>query len=415
MASELINLEFKGKPFAAAVDYLAAKVNLPTEHWYDLTGGMHSRAFVVAGATKSGLLADFHSAINKAIASGTTLEQFRQDFDLTVAKHGWSFKGDRNWRTRVIYNTNIQVAYQAGRYKELRGLESAAPYWEYRSKRDGRVREQHRQWDGLILRADDQWWDSHYPPNGWGCRCRVWPRTQGDLRRAGKQGPDQTPDDGTYEWVDPKTGEVLPVPKGIDQGWDYNPGQAAWGKNLSEEAMNSWQASGDKWQRLTSGDWQSYDRPEMLPADMPKASLGDKVATREELQARIAASLGGAEKVFRFQAGEFSYPVLVNAETLAAHMDLDRSAFVPLLPELLSDPFEVWMSFEQHSASGQVVLRQRLIKAVQLEKDNDLLLVVHSANGLMEGWTFIPATDLKYLNKQRQGKLVYRRDSDRAV
>ncbi|MFZ5760953.1 MAG: PBECR2 nuclease fold domain-containing protein [Thermodesulfobacteriota bacterium] len=411
MASELINLEVKGRPMAAAVDYLKAKIDLPTEHWYDLAGGMHSRAFVVAGATKSGLLADFHGAINQAISGGMTLEQFRKDFDLTVAKHGWSFRGGRNWRTTVIYNTNIQVAYQAGRYKELQGLAAAAPYWEYRSKRDSRVREQHRQWDGLILRADHQWWNSHYPPNGWGCRCRVWPRTAGDLRRAGRLGQDQAPEDGTYQWVDPKTGEVKQVPKGVDPGWDYHPGKAAWGRKLSEESMGAWQAGRDKWQRLTPGNWQTYDRPEMIPADLPKAALGERAVTREELRDRIAATIGGAEKVFRFQNGDFSYPVLVNAETLAGHMDLDRSAFVPLLPELLADPFEVWLAFEQHSASGQVVLRQRLIKAVQLEKDKGLLLVVQSANGMMEGWTFFPVSNLKYLNNQRQGKLVYRREN----
>jgi len=410
--TELINLEVKGKPVKDAVDYLAAKVNMPTDHWYDLRGEMHARAFVVAGATKSELLAGFHNAINKAIGQGTTLEEFRRDFDKLVAAHGWDYKGGRNWRSKVIYNTNIQVAYQAARYKELQALGDAAPFWEYRSKRDSRVREQHRRWDGIILRADDPWWDVHYPPNGWGCRCRVWPRTKGDLRRAGKSGPDNTPDDGTVEWVDPKTGEVLRKPAGVDPGWDYHPGKAAWGKKLSENAMNAWRADSDKWQRLTAGDWQSYGRPEMIPADLPQADLGKKASTRAELSASIAATIGGAEKVYRFQSGEFSYPVLVNAETLASHMDLDRSAFVSLLPELLADPFEVWLSFEQHSASGQVVLRQRLIKAVRLDKDKGLMLAVQSANGMMEGWTFFPVSNLNYLNKQRQGKLIYRRENE---
>ena len=31
----------------------------------------------------------------------------------------------------------------------------------------------------------------------------------------------------TYEWTNPKTGEVTDVPKGIDPGWAYNPGKSA--------------------------------------------------------------------------------------------------------------------------------------------------------------------------------------------
>lgn len=406
---DVIHLEVKGRPFAAAVEYLKEKVDLPTEHWHDLMGAMHSRAFVVAGATSSSLLADFHSAVNKAISSGTTLEQFRKDFDDIVNRYGWSYNGNRNWRSKLIYNTNIQVAYQAGRYQRLSEIEDIAPYWEYRTKRDARVRAEHKRWEGLILRADDQWWDSHYPPNGWGCRCRVWPRTDRDLQLAGKERPDSAPDDGTYEWAHPGSGEVFRKPVGIDPGWDYHPGKAAWGRRLSEDAMAAWRTSSDKWQSLTVGDWRDYNRPEKIEVDTPRASLGKGASNQKELTGAIAASIGGLEKTFRLQADDFSFPVLVNAQTLAAHIDLNRSAYVPFLPELLDDPFEVWMSFEQHSESGKVVLRQRIIKAVRLDKDRGLLMVANSVNGIMEAWTLIPSRDLGYLGKQRSGKLVWTR------
>lgn len=411
--SELINLEVKGQPIATAVEALAGKVNLPTEHWYDLLGEAHARGFVVAGATKDALLTDFHGAINQAISKGTTLQQFRQQFDDIVARHGWEYKGGRNWRSQIIYNTNIQTAYQAGRYAELNDLAESgmAPYWEYRTKEDGRVRPQHQSWDGLLLPADDPWWDSHFPPNGWNCRCRVWPRTKGDLRRSGKTGPDQAPNDGTVPWTNPATGEVMAIPKGIDPGWAYNPGKASFGKKLSSEAMDNWRGSSDKWQPLTPGDWQASGRPALIPVDPPQAKLGPKAEGKEDLVSKITAAIGGEEKVFTVSAGEFSYPVLVNAETLADHInDMSRAEFAPYLPELMTDPFEVWMSFERHSASGKVVLRQRVIKAVDVEQDRGLLMVANSTNGIMEAWTFIPASNLKYLNKQRRGMLVWGRE-----
>ncbi|MDA8170308.1 MAG: hypothetical protein M0Z48_00565 [Nitrospiraceae bacterium] len=39
----------------------------------------------------------------------------------------------------------------------------------------------------------------------------------------------KAPDDGTYEWTNPHTGEIIEVPKGIDPGWAYNPGKVAGG------------------------------------------------------------------------------------------------------------------------------------------------------------------------------------------
>jgi uncharacterized protein with gpF-like domain len=43
----------------------------------------------------------------------------------------------------------------------------------------------------LILRADDPWWKTHYPPNGWGCQCTVHAVSLQELRdKYGKDGPD---------------------------------------------------------------------------------------------------------------------------------------------------------------------------------------------------------------------------------
>jgi len=39
-------------------------------------------------------------------------------------------------------------------------------------------------------------------------------------------------DDGTVPWRNPATGKTEDVPRGIDPGWDYNVGEAAWGERL---------------------------------------------------------------------------------------------------------------------------------------------------------------------------------------
>lgn len=237
--SELINLEVKGRPFAEAVEFLRSKTQITTAAWYEMIGENHAHAFTVAGAMKEDLLNDFYQMVEKAISEGTTLEEFRKGFDTAVEKHGWSYNGSRNWRSRLIYNTNVQTSYQAGRYKQLQEVKEIAPYWEYRSHRDGRVRPQHRQWDGLILSADDPWWDTHYPPNGWNCRCRVWPRTKQNLANVGKTTPDQAPPLELEERTIKATGEVLKVPQGIDTGWDYNVGKAGFSPIRPQRPKNA--------------------------------------------------------------------------------------------------------------------------------------------------------------------------------
>ena len=69
------------------------------------------------------------------------------------------------------------------------------------------------------------------------------------------------------------------------------------------------------------------------------------------------------------------------------------------------------MSFEKHRGTGKVVLRQRVIKAVDLGMEPGLLMVTNAVGGVMEGWTFIPAANMKYLNKQRYGDLIWNRQA----
>jgi uncharacterized protein with gpF-like domain len=222
MAIEAVSL-----PFAEAIKFFTGKLSIPTATWTDIWKGEHARAFTIAGATRDDLLADFRTAIEEALTEGKTIADFRSEFDKIVTRYGWSYNGGRGWRTRVIYQTNVRTAYQAGRYAQMTDPDVLAyrPFWRYRHGDSRQPRAQHLAWDGLVLPADHPWWQTHYTPNGWGCQCRVEALSARQLAALGKDGPDQAPDDGTYEWTDRKTGEVHTIPKGIDPGWDYNVGE----------------------------------------------------------------------------------------------------------------------------------------------------------------------------------------------
>lgn len=220
--------EAVGLKFNEAVQYFRQKANVTSTHWTDVWRKANARAFTVAGATSEALVADFREAIDKAILKGTTLAEFRKDFDAIVKKHGWEHNGAPAWRAKVIYETNLSMAYSAGRYAQMTrpSVLEGFPYWQYVHSGSLHPRLQHLAWDGLCLRADDPFWDTHWPPNGWHCGCRVRPMSKYDLERLGKSGPDEAPPIQTRPWINKVTGDVHQVPVGIDPGFDYNPGKA---------------------------------------------------------------------------------------------------------------------------------------------------------------------------------------------
>lgn len=397
-----MTVEYGSLPFEEAERFFRDKLRIRTRRWDDLKAGMHARGFMIAGAMRDDMLCDFQTALRKAIEQGTTLETFRDDFDTIVGKYGWSYNGGRGWRTRVIYDTNLGTAYMAGRYKQMTDPDVLAymPYWMYRHNDAIRPRPIHLSWHGITLRHDDPWWSTHYPRNGWGCHCSVDPQSERDMTRRGKSAPDQAPPSP----IDPKTG----APVGIDKGWDYNVGEAAWGKQLSAKAMDDWRAQGAKaWEKLTQGDWQSHGRPSSLPADKYLGKIGPILPTVQGATEALNKIMGSAERIYDTPSGA---KVLINAESLAGHIDLSRTPYLPLLPEVLADPFEEWLSFEQHKGTGKVVLRHRLIKVFELDKNQGVLVTAQVNKGVLEAWTMIPINNLNYLEKQRSGKLLWGRD-----
>ena len=240
-------LEGIGLPFEEAIAFFRQKLRVPTARWTDVWRTAHDHSFMVAGAASDALLKDFQDEIMKALREGTTLATFREGFDRIVETHGWEYNGTPGWRSRIIYETNLSMAYSAGRYAQLTEPDTLRifPYWTYIHSGARHPRLQHLAWNGLTLPADDPFWASHYPPNGWRCGCRVAATTEAGMRRMGKERPDTAPPIETRAWIDKGTGKVHHVPVGIDPGFDYNPGKAwkAGGRGLPVAAPN-WRPAG---------------------------------------------------------------------------------------------------------------------------------------------------------------------------
>jgi len=407
-------VRYGGLPFKEAVEFFRQKVRLPTRTWTDITHGMHTRAFVVAGATQDELLADFQASLLEQQKSGISFKQWQKDFDRIVAKHGWAYRGERNWRSRVIFDTNLRTAYAAGRYKQLTDpdLLRSRPFWRYRHG-DSRVpRPHHLAWDGLILRADDPWWRTHYPPNGWGCSCFVEALGPRDLKRLGKDGPDQAPPLDLVQRRLGRDGPLIEVPAGIDPGWAYNVGEAAWGRN---EALRLMEDEGP-WRELVARGAQALRRPERVAVDKPQAKLarpgakGDEAALRRALE-RAVGMAAGEDLV---ELVDPTGTTVIVTQALVDHMLEDasrqdgREAYFPFIRELIEEPFEIWVSFAQSETSGRVALRRRYVKVIELDKDRALGLVAELDQGHWAALTMYPG-NVRGMSSIRRGRLLWGR------
>ena len=200
----------------------------------------HACAFIVAKTTKLNILKSIRNEVEKALEEGRTLAQFQDDLEPVLQKLGWWGKkemddpltGDKveaqlgsPHRLRIIYRTNLRIARAAGQWERIQRTKDALPYLMYTLGSSREHRLEHLAWDGLILPVDDPFWKTHYPPNGWGCKCRVRQISKYEMEKQDlKVGA--SPKIETKTWINQRTGEVLQVPVGINPGWDYNPGMA---------------------------------------------------------------------------------------------------------------------------------------------------------------------------------------------
>lgn len=217
--------------FAEASQFFRNKLNLPSERWADVWKAQHNSAFTIAGAMETDLLADMRSIVDRSIAEGKSLTWFKSNFKDLVKKHGWDHTGTASWRANIIYSTNVRQAYNAGRYQQLQTFE----FWRYKHGDSLSPRPLHAEKDGWILPKDSPFWQVWFPQNGWECKCKVFGETSRSLKRKGLEVRDE-PNIDTYEWTDKATGQIHDVPKGIDPGFDYSPGQVDTAKQIKKVA-----------------------------------------------------------------------------------------------------------------------------------------------------------------------------------
>ncbi len=232
-------IELKPLPPEAAIRFFESKGYKTGFDWRDVWREEHAHAFTVAKAMRADVLADIREAVDDALRSGRTLAQFSEGLTPLLQKKGWwgrqlvidpktgeevsALLGSPH-RLRTIFDTNLRSSYAAGRWERIQRQKDAMPWLRYSAVQDVRTRPHHAAWHGTLLPVDHAWWNTHYPPNGWYCRCRAIQISDRQVKRRGLR-PTKSPPAGTRKWLNRRTGAVSEIPLGIDPGFDWNVGR----------------------------------------------------------------------------------------------------------------------------------------------------------------------------------------------
>lgn len=412
-------------PPREAIDYLKVKGYQVGFAWQDVYAEEHAKAFTAAKMMRVDLLQTVHEHVVQAIQEGKSLRDFAAELTPILKQSGWWGRQEMTdpatgktkkvqlgspSRLQTIYDVNLRTAYSVGRYQRAQRSKSLLPYLVYRSMRDARVRPAHAAWNGTLLPQDHPWWDTHYPPNGWRCRCIAYPLSEQDAANyPGAQRGD--PSTETTQWVNPRTGEVRDVPVGIDPGFDYHPGKAAL-RPLIPPPLDT----------PPAGAAAHHAVPPVLPSTQRGAPLLPPGLTDQEYAAAFLARFGATVDSPAIYRDVLDEPLVMGKELFQDGRGewkankQGRGRYLLLLAEAITDPDEIWLHWEEMRANpGRWLLRRRYIKAFDLgDAQFGLAMFEWGRYGWRGATIFAPtqATDdarRAYIEKQRAGELIYQR------
>jgi len=171
--AELGSLEFEPLPPAEAIEFFRDKIPMTSVAFDEITDAYRARAFTIAGQTRERAVAVVKGWLDRVLEQGLTFKDFRDGLDEAAEAGG--ITAVNPYHAETVFNTNVQTAYNAGRWEMYHAPEvaDAFPFFQYHTVGDDRVRPAHAAMDGFIARRDDPVWDIWLPPNGFNCRCTI--------------------------------------------------------------------------------------------------------------------------------------------------------------------------------------------------------------------------------------------------
>lgn len=120
------------------------------------------------------------------------------------------------------YGQAISTAISAKKWHDYQRTQHLYPNLRYVARQDGTTRQSHRALHNMVFPVNHTFWDTHYPPNGWNCRCTVQPTEEAPTLEADRVAQRALPIQEPFNFNPGKEGKIttdshlyfkLPQPK----------------------------------------------------------------------------------------------------------------------------------------------------------------------------------------------------------
>ncbi|TXI00289.1 MAG: hypothetical protein E6Q76_18620 [Rhizobium sp.] len=227
----------------------------PSFAWQDVYAEEHARQFTVAKSAGFDILNDLFDGLQTSLEEGKTFRDFAaQVKPLLQAKGWWGVQEvtdpltgrirpaqlGSTRRLQLIFDANMRVSYATGHWVAFERNKRLRPWLRYVCILDDRTRPEHRKRHNLCLPVDHPYWDTWAPPCGWNCRCTLQSLSDRDVDRMRSELNFTPPPDDLIPFTNKRTGEIRLIPRGIDPGWDHNPGKQGFlAMDAAEKLINA--------------------------------------------------------------------------------------------------------------------------------------------------------------------------------
>lgn len=408
-----------------AMRFWQDKVPVTSSEFKKLSQEARSRAFVASGLAKADMLSDLHASLYKALSEGQTFETWKASIPHILEETGW-----RGFRLETIFRTNTATAYMAGRYAQMQEVKKYRPYWQYIAVADDRTRPEHAALNGLVFEADNPFWDTNYPPNGFNCRCDVLTLSKRQVEKLGLTVHEKIPEPLIY--TDPVSGVPIVVNTtypmngfGTNVGKDWlaglSPTEAAAAniKDLATQAI----CKGAK--DFASGEICTPPLAKLAPKHILRIEPGDILSRNMPEESYILAfmrefGLKGIDDKKIITLPSVQHPLIISKQLFLDKKTgnyksnkNNRGQYIKLLARTIQNPYEIWETLIQEKNHIRTSLRLIRLFQGQGQEIGGFGVFTLRGNKWHANTVFTPEAKssramLQYLEKQRVGTLIYR-------